>query len=261
MIVSRRALLAAVASLASGGSCGKSEQAKPAPSTAAAKAVAETIALPVASGDPVGTATTFLRYTGGKLVEIDKASIFGDRSKPFHGVDAGGTLTSAANGFTLAGAHEVFPMASPTAVFVDRATPAAEARAVIMAALRGHCWGFAVADAGKLELLEPTPCPPAARSGDEANLDLYVTAAGKAAAKLSSPAAVAVLETPEKLSAYLVEQKAKPFFAGRTDMALAFDDQATVGTVVTALARAYAAGFVSAAWVGTASEELRALTR
>ena len=251
--------LALVALLA----CGKREQAAPAAGSSVPQqpAKTESIALPIATGDPVGTATTFLRYTDGKLVEIDKASIFGDRSKPFHGIDPSGTLTSAANGFMLAGAHEPFPMASPTAVFIDRATSAAEVRAVLGAELRGRCWGFAVADHGKLELLEPNPCPPDARAHSEVNLDLFLTTSGKAAAKLSNSPDITPLATGDALSAYLAEQKATPFFGNRTDLSLAFDTDATITTVVDAIARAYRAGFVSAAWAKTASAELREATR
>ena len=240
--------------------CGKSEQAAPTPGSNPTGA-RDGIALPIAAGDPVGTATTFLRFIDGKLVEIDKASVFGDRSKPFHGIDATGLLTSAPNGFAPASPHDPFPMASPTALFVDRQTPAAALREVVGAELRGRCWGFAVADRGKLELLEPTPCPPDARANSEVNLDLFIATTGKAAAKLSNAPAITPLATGDALSAYLVAQKASPYFGNRTDLSLAFDDQATVTTVVDAIARAYRAGFVSAAWVKRGSDELRDATR
>ena len=241
--------------------CGKHDDPAPPAPAAAPPPAADTIALPLGTGDPVGTATTFLRFANGALVEITAASIFGDRTRPFHGLDASGMLTAASPaGFARAGAHDAFPMTSPTAVFVDRTTPAAVFRAAIGTELRGRCWGFAVADHGKLELAEPAPCPPDPRAGDEVNLDLYVTTAGKAAAHLSTGQSTA-LATPEELTAYLVAQKATPSFSGRTDLALAVDDQATMATLVEALGRAHAAGFTSAAWVGAPSDELRALTR
>lgn len=246
----RLALIAALAG------CGKAEDKAAVPS---ATPPTDTIALPLGTGDPVGTATTYLRFTGGALVEIDRGSIFGDRGKPFHGLDATGALTSSLGGFTLAGPHAAFPMASPTAVFVDRATSADEFRAASGTMLRGRCWGFAVADHGKLELQEPEPCPPAARTNSQVNLDVFITTEGKAAAHLSTGSSTA-FATLDQLSAYLVEQKAGGF-SGRKDLTLAFDDQAMIATVVEALGRAHAAGFVAAAWVGTASDELRALTR
>jgi biopolymer transport protein ExbD len=211
-------------------------------------APAEAIALPLATGDPVGTATTYLRFTGGALVEIDRGSVFGDRTKPFSALDERGTLTAPAGRFTPAGPHDPFPVASPTAVFADRAELAAPLRAATGTVLRDHCWGFAVADHGKLELLEPTPCPPAARHNDQVNLDLVVTTAGTATAKLSTETERTALASPDALQAFLVQQKATPTFAGRTDLAISFDAQATVATVVDALARAHAAGFASAAW-------------
>ena len=240
--------------------CGKHDDPPPAPA-AAPKPPADAIALPLAAGDPVGTATTYLRFVDGKLVEIDKSSVFGDRTKPFRALDERGTLTAPYGTFTRAGAHDAFPVASPTAVFVDRTAPAASLRAATSAELRDHCWGFAVADHGKLELLEPAPCPPAARHNDQLNLDVFVTTAGAAAAKLTTKPEVTVLASGDALQAFLAQQKATPTFTGRTDVGIAFDDQATIATVVDALARAHAAGFVSAAWVSTASDELRAATR
>jgi hypothetical protein len=220
----------------------------------------ETIALPLGSGEPIGTATTFLRYANGGFVEISPASIFGERSVPFHGLDPSGTLSAATGaGFTPPGAHEPFPVTSPTAIFVDRTTSATALRTAVET-LRGRCWGFAVADRGKLELAEPATCPPAPRTSDQVNLDLFVTTAGKAAAHLSTGASTAFADLAE-LAAYLATAKATPAFSGRTDLAIAFDDQATVATLVDALGRAHAAGFTSAAWVAAASDELRALTR
>ncbi len=221
----------------------------------------ETIALPLGTGDPIGTATVYLRVTGGKLVEIAPASIFGDRTRPFHGLDATGALSAAtSNGFTPAPAHDPFPLTSPTALFADRTLPAAALRTAMGAALRGQCWGFAVADHGRLELQEPATCPPAPRNADQVNLDLYVTTGGKAAAHLSSGASTAFANLDE-LSAYLVVQKTTAALGGRTDLVLAVDDQATIATLVGALGLAHAAGFTSATWSATTTDELRALTR
>ena len=231
--------------------CGKHDDDAPragAAPVAAPNATADALALPLATGDPIGTATTYLRFAAGALVEIDRASVFGDRGKPFSALDDRGTLTAPFGTFAPAGPHDPFPVASPTAVFADRTTLAAPLRAATGTLLRDHCWGFAVADHGKLELLQPTPCPPAARSYDQVNLDLEVMAAGTATARLSTASERTPLASPDALMAFLAQQKATPTFAGRTDLAISFDAQATVATVVDALARAHAAGFTSAAW-------------
>ena len=67
--------------------------------------------------------------------------------------------------------------------------------------------------------------------------------------------------TLDELSAYLVAQKASVGFSGRTDLVLAVDDQATIATLVAVLGRAHTAGFTSATWSATTTDELRALTR
>ena len=130
------------------------------------------------------------------------------------------------------------------------------------AALRGQCWGFAVADHGRLELKEPATCPPAPRNADRVNLDLYVTTGGKAAAHLSSGASTAFANLDE-LSAYLVVQKTTAALGGYArDLVLAVDDQATIATLTSERsAWRTPQASTSATWSATTTDELRALTR
>jgi hypothetical protein len=222
---------------------------------------AEVIALPPGSGEPIGTATAFLRFRDGALVEITADSVFGDRTKPFKGIDGDGNLHAGApNGFSPAPPHEQ-PDASPTAVFVDRTVTAAELRPAIKR-LKNHCWGFAVNDHGKLEVLLPEPCPPPSRANDRANLDVYVTTEGKAGAAITEPASTAVLPDLDQLAAYLQQQHAKSdYLTGRTDLDLAVDERTTVGQLTMLFVRAHVAGFTAAAWVAKVPDAVVELTR
>ena len=240
--------------------CSKHEDAPIKAKPPAGPASTEQIPLPAGAGEPVGTATSFVRFVDGALVEITSASVFGDRSKPFAGLDGANNLHAGGTGFTRAPAHEPLANTAPTALFVDREESAMVLRAAV-GGLKGHCWGFAVADHGKLELLLPNPCPPAARNNSQVNLDLYVTSDGKAAAHLSSTKEDLAFATLDELEAFLVAQKASVYFAGRTDLDMAVDGEVTVAQLVDVIERAHKAGFISAAWVGHTREELRELTR
>lgn len=220
------------------------------------------IALPAGSGDPIGTATTFVRFVDGALVEITADSVFGDRTKPFKGLDAEGNLHAGApDGFTKAAAHEPRADQAPTAVFVDRTVLAPELRPAI-ATLKNHCWGFAVNDHGKLEVLLPEPCPPPSRANDRANLDVYVTSEGKAGAGITQPPSTTELPDLDQLAAYLQQQHDKgDYLTGRSDLNLAVDDETTVGQLVDLLVRAHVAGFKAAAWVAKVPDAVVELTR
>jgi len=227
-----------------------------------APASSESIALPAGSGDPIGTATTFMRFQDGALVEIAADSVFGDRTKPFTGIDGEGNLRAGSpGGFVKAGAHQPVADASPTAVFVDRDVTAATLRPAI-ATLKNHCWGFAVNDHGKLEVLLPQPCPPPSRANDRGNLDVYVTSDGKAGAAITQPPSSVALPDLDQLAAYLEQQHAKSdYMTGRGDLNLAVDDETTVGALVMLLVRAHVAGFKAAAWVAKVPDAVVELTR
>lgn len=227
-----------------------------------APASKELIALPVGSGDSITRATTFVRFVDGALVEIAADSVYGDRTKPFVGIDDTGNLRAGSpGGFVTAGVHQPVADTSPTAVFVDRTVTAAELRPAI-ATLKNHCWGFAVNDRGKLEVLLPEPCPPPSRANDRANLDVYVTSEGKAGAAITQPPSSVTLPDLDQLAAYLGQQHAKSdYLTGRADFNLAVDEETTVGALVNLLVRAHAAGFVAAAWVSKVSDDVVELTR